>query len=139
MAIKQFGNCRKSLSTLQFIIPAFDTSEPATNRVKTSIKMTTCGTIVGSAVCGAQLKASKQTPTASTSQPFAKLFLGQQVGGRAAAQTLIISRNNNAASRGLALQVSAVKDGAKLDRPLRVAVIGGGPSGGANCGGTRAH
>lgn len=27
------------------------------------------------------------------------------------------------------LQVFAIKDGAKLDRPLRVAVIGGGPSG----------
>jgi geranylgeranyl reductase len=32
-------------------------------------------------------------------------------------------------SRSLRLVVSAVKDGAALDRPLRVAVIGGGPSG----------
>jgi geranylgeranyl reductase len=33
------------------------------------------------------------------------------------------------AGRALAQVVYAVKDGAVLDRPLRVAVIGGGPSG----------
>ena len=33
------------------------------------------------------------------------------------------------AQRAAALQVSAVRDGAVLDRKLRVAVIGGGPSG----------
>ena len=32
-------------------------------------------------------------------------------------------------ARGMAMKVFAVKDGAVLDRPLRVAVIGGGPSG----------
>ncbi|GAB4817886.1 hypothetical protein N2152v2_004932 [Parachlorella kessleri] len=32
-------------------------------------------------------------------------------------------------ARGVAMKVFAVKDGAVLDRPLRVAVIGGGPSG----------
>lgn len=36
---------------------------------------------------------------------------------------------NSRGSRALRLVVSAVKDGAALDRPLRVAVIGGGPSG----------
>jgi geranylgeranyl reductase len=33
------------------------------------------------------------------------------------------------ASRGSLQTVAAIADGAKLDRPLRVAVIGGGPSG----------
>ena len=33
------------------------------------------------------------------------------------------------AGRAAGLRVLAVKDGAALDRPLRVAVIGGGPSG----------
>jgi thioredoxin reductase len=32
-------------------------------------------------------------------------------------------------SRGACLRVFAIKDGAKLDRKLRVAVVGGGPSG----------
>lgn len=36
---------------------------------------------------------------------------------------------NTRGSRSLRLVCSAVKDGAALDRPLRVAVIGGGPSG----------
>lgn len=47
-------------------------------------------------------------------------------------QRSVVSRALAAANRGsrsLRLVVSAVKDGAPLDRPLRVAVIGGGPSG----------
>eukprot|EP00884_Botryococcus_braunii_P021818 jgi/Botrbrau1/831/Bobra.0352s0028.1 len=38
-------------------------------------------------------------------------------------------RQNMPRSRAAQLQVFAIKDGAVLDRPLRVAVIGGGPSG----------
>lgn len=38
-------------------------------------------------------------------------------------------RQNLPKGRAAQLQVSAIKDGAVLDRPLRVAVIGGGPSG----------
>lgn len=47
-------------------------------------------------------------------------------------QSSVVSRAlavANRGSRALRLVVSAVKDGAALDRPLRVAVIGGGPSG----------
>lgn len=47
-------------------------------------------------------------------------------------QRAVVSRALTAANKGsrsLRLVVSAVKDGAALDRPLRVAVIGGGPSG----------
>lgn len=51
----------------------------------------------------------------------------------AAVQRSIVSRAlaaaNTRGSRSLRLVCSAVKDGAALDRPLRVAVIGGGPSG----------
>ena len=44
-------------------------------------------------------------------------------------QKLKASQQSVRAERAAALLVSAVKDGAVLDRKLRVAVIGGGPSG----------
>ena len=46
-----------------------------------------------------------------------------------AGQKLKASQHSGRAERAAALLVSAVKDGAVLDRKLRVAVIGGGPSG----------
>ena len=46
-----------------------------------------------------------------------------------AGQKLKASQHSRRAERAAALLVSAVKDGAVLDRKLRVAVIGGGPSG----------
>jgi geranylgeranyl reductase len=42
---------------------------------------------------------------------------------------LVQAKQQQRAQRAVGLQVLAVKDGATLDRPLRVAVIGGGPSG----------
>ncbi|KAI7845337.1 hypothetical protein COHA_001044 [Chlorella ohadii] len=42
---------------------------------------------------------------------------------------LVQAKQQQRAQRAVGLQVLAVKDGAVLDRPLRVAVIGGGPSG----------
>jgi geranylgeranyl reductase len=42
---------------------------------------------------------------------------------------------SKAASRRMAVTASAIKDGQVLDRPLRVAVIGGGPSGACAAGG----
>lgn len=48
-------------------------------------------------------------------------FVGQQVYSAAPSARV--------ASRSLVQRVQAIKDGEKLDRPLRVAVIGGGPSG----------
>lgn len=56
---------------------------------------------------------------ASTSS--ASQFTGQRVAFRA--------QKCKASRKATALSVRAVKDGAVLDRPLRVAVIGGGPSG----------
>ena len=56
---------------------------------------------------------------ASTSS--ASQFIGQRVAFRA--------QNCKASRKATTLSVRAVKDGAVLDRPLRVAVIGGGPSG----------
>ena len=44
-------------------------------------------------------------------------------------QSLKTVKQTGRAHRAAALLVSAVKDGAVLDRKLRVAVIGGGPSG----------
>ena len=38
-------------------------------------------------------------------------------------------RQGHHAQRGSSVIVWAIKDGAKLDRPLRVAVVGGGPGG----------
>lgn len=49
-------------------------------------------------------------------------------GGKAVAQRVSLAATRRA-GRALVQAVYAVKDGAVLDRPLRVAVIGGGPSG----------
>ena len=40
-----------------------------------------------------------------------------------------LKKQNSSVSRGLLQTVHAIKDGQTLDRPLRVGVIGGGPSG----------
>lgn len=42
---------------------------------------------------------------------------------------LCARKNVSRVSRGVSLQAQATKDGQKLDRKLRVAVVGGGPSG----------
>eukprot|EP00879_Flechtneria_rotunda_P014298 GHRR01014938.1.p1 GENE.GHRR01014938.1~~GHRR01014938.1.p1 ORF type:complete len:232 (+),score=43.29 GHRR01014938.1:70-696(+) len=55
-------------------------------------------------------------------QARSNAFVGQRLAGRVAG---VIART----SRTSAQVVYAVKDGTVLDRPLRVAVIGGGPSG----------
>ncbi|EFN59338.1 hypothetical protein CHLNCDRAFT_29491, partial [Chlorella variabilis] len=78
------------------------------------------------AVCSAP--AQRQAPRAS-----AKAFVGASVQrkhaflGRSIVQSS--SKQQQGASRSAALKVFAVRDGTPLDRPLRVAVIGGGPSG----------
>jgi heterodisulfide reductase subunit A-like polyferredoxin len=61
----------------------------------------------------------------------ASLFMGAPVVGHRS--NALVSQPTNkvqkVAGRGLSMKVNAVKDGTPLDRPLRVAVIGGGPSG----------
>ena len=59
----------------------------------------------------------------------ASAFVGTPVGQRVQGLMAKPMALNRVSSRGLAMKVSAVRDGAVLDRPLRVAVIGGGPSG----------
>ncbi len=72
--------------------------------------------------------AKRQQPRAS-----AKAFVGAPVQrkqgfyGRSIVQSS--SKQQVQQGRTQALRVYAVRDGATLDRPLRVAVIGGGPSG----------
>lgn len=56
-----------------------------------------------------------------------KPFSGTPVRPRFATAMVKVSKGKM--QRGAAVQVLAVKDGAVLDRPLRVAVIGGGPAG----------
>lgn len=56
-------------------------------------------------------------------QARANAFLGQNLAARVGPLA------NARTARTLSQVVYAVKDGATLDRPLRVAVIGGGPSG----------
>jgi hypothetical protein len=57
-------------------------------------------------------------------------FTGTPVGLRLHAGTPVAAKAQQVSGRSAAgLKVFAVKDGATLDRPLRVAVIGGGPSG----------
>lgn len=59
---------------------------------------------------------------------MSRSFTGTQVQQRS--QTKIsMQRNGFNVSRRTSLKVQAIRDGAQLDRPLRVAVIGGGPSG----------
>lgn len=52
---------------------------------------------------------------------------GQPLGRKASALSSAVQRK--AANRRAAVVVYAVKEGEKLDRPLRVAVVGGGPAG----------
>eukprot|EP00878_Enallax_costatus_P042744 GHUV01050202.1.p1 GENE.GHUV01050202.1~~GHUV01050202.1.p1 ORF type:complete len:118 (-),score=17.26 GHUV01050202.1:419-772(-) len=56
-------------------------------------------------------------------QARANAFMGQNLAARVGPLA------NARSARTLSQVVYAVKDGAVLDRPLRVAVIGGGPSG----------
>lgn len=64
---------------------------------------------------------SRQISGLRASTSSASQFTGQRVTFRA--------QKCNANRKAATLSVRAVKDGAVLDRPLRVAVIGGGPSG----------
>ena len=62
----------------------------------------------------------------------ASAFMGAPVGQRfqgIAAKPIAMNKSQQVSGRSLSMQVYAVKDGTPLDRPLRVAVIGGGPSG----------
>jgi geranylgeranyl reductase len=71
-------------------------------------------------------------PPSNAQAAKAIAFRGTPVGHRMNAMTaspLVMSKSRLAAGRAQVLKVFAVKDGAQLDRPLRVAVIGGGPSG----------
>lgn len=56
----------------------------------------------------------------------ARTVRGSNFAGQAIVQC---TRQPLRAARAASLQVYAVKDGAVLDRPLRVAVVGGGPAG----------
>jgi geranylgeranyl reductase len=59
-------------------------------------------------------------------------FAGARVGQRSLAlgQEVVVRKGAKISARASgSLRVFAIKDGATLDRPLRVAVIGGGPSG----------
>ena len=64
---------------------------------------------------------SRQISGLRASTSSASPFTGQRVASRA--QKCKFSR------KAITLSVRAIKDGAVLDRPLRVAVIGGGPAG----------
>lgn len=55
-------------------------------------------------------------------------FVSTALGQRSFAKSLVLNKTHQSSGRR-AVQVYAVKDGATLDRKLRVAVIGGGPSG----------
>ena len=64
-----------------------------------------------------------RAPASSSSN--VRVTFSSSIGG----QKLKSVQQTGRAQRASALQVSAVKDGAVLNRKLRVAVIGGGPSG----------
>ena len=70
--------------------------------------------------------ATRQSTKMASAKPF---LAGQRLQGKNLPMAMNLNKVQKASGRGLAVQVSAVKDGTVLDRPLRVAVIGGGPSG----------
>jgi thioredoxin reductase len=77
----------------------------------------------------ASVKASPQ-PRGNARLSNSKTSLRAAFCSTASAQHLLKgSRQNSTADRLTTLRVCAVKEGAVLDRKLRVAVIGGGPSG----------
>jgi geranylgeranyl reductase len=77
------------------------------------------------ALCTAQAP-RQQTRSAAKAFVGAPVQRKQSILGRSIVQS---SSKQQAAPRSSALKVYAIRDGATLDRPLRVAVIGGGPSG----------
>jgi geranylgeranyl reductase len=93
-----------------------------------------------------QASTMQQQSTIATGRQSARLVAGVRAHGVSRSRTVVQARTNASVQRALVsralagsskatngralrLVVSAVKDGASLDRPLRVAVIGGGPSG----------
>ena len=69
---------------------------------------------------------------ASRTRMASSSFMGNAVGQRVqslVAKPFVMNKSQQISGRSLAMKVYAVKDGTPLDRPLRVAVIGGGPSG----------
>lgn len=91
--------------------------------------------------CSSFKQATASAGTSSASQrkvvkaqftPFrscTRTFTSSKLQGSSSQAVFMKSARYTAVSRGVCQKVFAVKDGAKLDRPLRVAVIGGGPSG----------
>lgn len=81
----------------------------------------------------ANVRAPAQVASNKTSTVKASAFVGTPVAQRLHGlfgKPIAASKAQLMSSRGAqTLKVFAVKDGATLDRPLRVAVIGGGPSG----------
>ena len=72
-------------------------------------------------MAGAPLPRARFVPTKfNSSHALQSSFAGTKMN---------ITAENRSMSRGGELVVHAVRDGATLDRPLRVAVVGGGPSG----------
>lgn len=65
----------------------------------------------------------------STRRVAPSAFVGAPLQRRQALAARTVSQKAQQQSRSTAVQVFAVRDGTVLDRPLRVAVIGGGPSG----------
>lgn len=81
------------------------------------------------AVCASGAQTTRRTQQRVAASAFvagAPVQRKQGFLGRAIVQS---ASRQQQQSRSAALKVFAIRDGATLDRPLRVAVIGGGPSG----------
>jgi geranylgeranyl reductase len=79
------------------------------------------------AVCSSAPAQRQQTRSAAKAFVGAPVQRKQGFLGRSIVQSA--NQQQQSVGRALALKVFAIRDGATLDRPLRVAVIGGGPSG----------
>ena len=93
-------------------------------------KMSTASA-AASARCSSKAVHVSRAPVACRASLSSRAGLQQEgthkaFAGRSLATASIVGRANR---RQLVQAVQAYKDGEKLDRPLRVAVVGGGPSG----------
>jgi hypothetical protein len=91
--------------------------------VANSLNMQTAFVAAPSKACS-QSRGSARLSTSQT--PNVRVAFSSSINGQ---RLLLCSQPTSRTERAGALRVCAIKDGAVLDRKLRVAVIGGGPSG----------
>ncbi len=121
--------CGGSTSARSLKGPKSSTSAAATTHEKMLLQQKSALAAAGAKQAKQQKAAvCRSSPQATPSRAILPSNAGAFAGAALPAVSLAPSRAV-AARRGLAPAINAIKDGETLNRPLRVAVIGGGPSG----------